>query len=256
MSTAPTRESPVRIIVNGAGGRMGARVCALAIEDRELVLVGALARAGSASLGRSCGGAGAVKVTETLGNVGKNGADVVIDFSSDAGALAALDVAVRVGAALLVGTTALAPSTLDNLRSAGKSIAVLVAPNTSMGVAALAAAVAEAARVLGTAYQCSIVEAHHIAKRDAPSGTALRLAEAARKGGAHLPPEQIVAIRGGDVVGEHTVRFAGPGEYVEFTHRATTRDLFARGALRAARWLVPKPSGWYTMNDVLGLPAR
>lgn len=259
MSTPPARQSPVRIIVNGAPGRMGARVCALAIEDGALVLVGAVARAGSVCAGQpAVPGAHnrAPKITDSTAVSGDLRADVVIDFTNDAGAVSAAELAVRTGAALLVGTTALSPATIDVLRTASKQIAILVAPNTSLGVAALAAAVGEMARVLGPAYQCSIVEAHHGAKKDAPSGTAIRLAEAARAGGAKIPNEQVVSIRGGDVVGEHTVRFAGPGEYIELSHRATTRDLFARGALKTACWLVGKPAGWWTMDDVLGLPAR
>jgi 4-hydroxy-tetrahydrodipicolinate reductase len=259
MSTPQAQQSLVRIIVNGAGGRMGARVCALALEDGALSLVGALARTGSSRIGQACAPsapAAAPKITDSTGISGVSGADVVIDFSSDAGAIAALDVAVRTRAALLVGTTALAPATIERLRNASRSIAVLVAPNTSLGVTALAAVVQDMARTLGPGYQCSIVEAHHIAKKDAPSGTALRLADAARRGGASLPEDQVVSIRGGDVIGEHTIRFAGPGEYLELTHRATTRDLFARGALSASKWLAGKPAGWWNMNDVLGLPAR
>src|SRR6185436_3136290 len=111
-----------------------------------------------------------------------------------------------------------------------------------------------ACRTLGKDYRCSIVEAHHAAKKDAPSGTAIRLAKAARDAGANLPDDQILSIRGGDVIGEHTVRLSGPGEYIELTHRATTRDLFARGALQCAAWLREKPAGWYSVQDVVGLP--
>jgi 4-hydroxy-tetrahydrodipicolinate reductase len=124
-----------------------------------------------------------------------------------------------------------------------------------MGVAVLAAAVRTVAGLLGSEYECSIVEAHHSKKKDAPSGTALRLAKAAREGGSALRDDQILAVRGGDVIGEHTVRFAGSGEYIEMTHRATSRDLFAMGALRAARWIAGRSPGWYTMEDVLGVGA-
>lgn len=237
---------------------MGARLCELAQRDPSFALTGALARAGSAHLGTIAPGspAGArapVIAANTLENQGFS-ADVVIDFSSDEGASAALSVARRAGAALLVGTTALRPQTLEALRSAAADRAVLVAPNTSLGVAVLASLVAQAARALA-GYDASIVEAHHGGKKDAPSGTAKRLAEAARQSGSPLRDDQVLSIRGGDVVGEHTVRFAGPGEYVELTHRATSRDVFVRGALRAARWLHARKPGWWTMEDVLGFGA-
>jgi 4-hydroxy-tetrahydrodipicolinate reductase len=183
-------------------------------------------------------------------------ADVVIDFSSDSGALRALEAAERLGASLLVGTTALTEPTLAALRRGSESRAVLVSANTSLGVAVLAALVREAAAALGTGFAGAIVEAHHSAKKDAPSGTARRLADAARRAGAPLRDDQIVSVRGGDVVGEHTVRFAGPGEYIELTHRATTRDVFAVGALRAAKWLHGREPGWWAMEDVLGLEKR
>jgi 4-hydroxy-tetrahydrodipicolinate reductase len=241
----------------GACGRMGSRLCALASEDARCELVGAVDRAGAPCIGREAAPSSAVRVAENADKIGKNACDVVIDFSSDAGAHASAALAARVGAALLVGTTALGEETRSMLRNeAEKKIPVLVSANTSLGVTALARAVKEMASMLGAGYRCSIVEAHHDQKKDAPSGTALRLAEAARKGGANLPEDQVVAIRGGDVIGEHTVRFAGSGEYIELTHRATSRDLFVRGALRTAAWLQGKPAGWYTMEDVLGIAAR
>jgi 4-hydroxy-tetrahydrodipicolinate reductase len=155
----------------------------------------------------------------------------------------------------LVCTTGLGSDAVETLRAESKARAVLLSPNTSLGIAAVADLVRRCAAML-PGYECSVVEAHHSQKKDAPSGTALRLADAARAGGTGLKPEQIVSIRGGDVVGEHTVRFAGPGEYVELTHRATSRDLFARGALAAAAWLKGRGPGWWTMEDVLGLASR
>jgi 4-hydroxy-tetrahydrodipicolinate reductase len=255
MSTPPTTSSSVRIIVSGAAGRMGARLCALARADPALALVGAIERGGAPSIGEPAA-PGAVKIAESTAFSAGFQAHAVIDFSSDDGAHDASRLARRLRAALLVGTTALSRETLDALRAASADIPVLVAANTSAGVAAAAALTRSAAAILGPAFDCSIVEAHHNAKKDAPSGTALRLADAARDGGARLDTSNIVSIRGGDVVGEHTVRFAAPGEYLEITHRATSRDLFARGALAAAVWLARQKPGWWTMNDVLGLPAR
>jgi 4-hydroxy-tetrahydrodipicolinate reductase len=244
------------IIIHGAAGRMGARLCEIASADPRFALVGAIETAGSSALGSV---AAAPKNMESIVRIASScdaRADVVIDFSSDAGAHAALQLALRSGAALLVGTTALTELTVSLLRDAAKRIPVLLAPNTSLGVSVLARAAADAARALGAAFEVSIVEAHHSKKKDAPSGTALRLARAVTDAGAPVAPEQILAIRGGDVVGEHTVRFAGPGEYIELTHRATSRDVFVHGALRAAQWLRGKPAGWYSIEDVVGLSRK
>ena len=248
------------IIVFGARGRMGSRIAALAENDPAFEIRALVGRDGAHGAVESRGAAmgevaGSTRV-ETAKSIEKNGvfADVVIDFSSDAGALESLAIARRSKGALLIGTTALSTATIDALRRESASIPVLIAPNTSLGVAVLSVLVRDACRMLGADYHASIVEAHHAAKKDAPSGTALRLAQAARDSGHALRDDQILAMRGGDVVGEHTVRLAGPGEYIELTHRATTRDLFARGALRCAAWLKGKPAGWYTMQDVVGLP--
>lgn len=248
-----------RVIVVGAGGRLGSRVCALAHADGAFELSGAVVRPGSAYVGRAAAaehaGRTSVKTADSAGVFGVGSADVVIDAATAAGTMSALEVARRVGCALLVCSTGLGDKTVQALRAESASRAVLLAPNTSLGVTALAD-LARRAAVMLSGYDCSIVEAHHHQKKDAPSGTALRLADAARAGGAGLSREQIVSVRGGDVVGEHTVRFAGPGEYVELTHRATSRDLFARGALTAAAWLGARSAGWWRMEDVLALPAR
>lgn len=234
---------------------MGARLCALALNDPALSLIGAVARDGARTIGSPAAPDG-VRISEIASFPADFRADVVIDFSSDAGALHALALAQRAGAALLIGTTALSAATTEALRRASAKRAVLVASNTSRGVAIAAAIVQNAARLYGPAAEVSIIEAHHRAKKDAPSGTAIRLAAAVTEGGLPVNDDQIVSIRGGDVIGEHTVRFAAEGEYIEITHRATSRDLFARGALDAAKWLAAQPPGWWTMNDVLGLPAR
>jgi 4-hydroxy-tetrahydrodipicolinate reductase len=234
---------------------MGTRLCALAMNDPSLALIGAVARDGSRAI-HTPAAPGAVRIAEIASFPADFRADVVIDFSSDAGAITALSLAQRAGAALLVGTTALSAATLEALRRASTQRAVLVASNTSRGVAVTAAIVQTAARLYGPAADVSIFEAHHRAKKDAPSGTAIRLANAVKDGGLPLSEAQVVSIRGGDVIGEHTVRLAADGEYIEITHRATSRDLFARGALDAAKWLAAQPPGWWTMNDVLGLSAR
>lgn len=242
---------------------MGARLCALAQEDPSFDLVGAVEARGSAAIGTPAGagvgpaarGDRAVRVSDSSGFLRGFRADVVIDFSSEAGTREALAIARACGAALLVGTTALGAEALSALRAASGAGAVLVAANTSLGVGVLASLVTRAAAAL-PGYEVSIVEAHHSGKKDAPSGTAKRLAEAVRAGGGAMRDDQVLAMRGGDVVGEHTVRLAGAGEYVELTHRATSRDVFVRGALSAAAWLHGRAPGWYTMEDVLGIAAQ
>jgi 4-hydroxy-tetrahydrodipicolinate reductase len=197
--------------------------------------------------------------------------DVVVDFSSPAGALDAIAYAASCGAALVSGTTGVDDGYFAALTEASTAIPVLHAANTSLGVWVLRALVEAAARALPASFDVEIVEAHHRRKVDAPSGTALLLEQAARDGraslgaridgrsghvGARVPGEVgMHAVRGGDVVGDHAVMFLGDGERVELAHRATDRRVFARGALQAATWIVGRPAGRYSMNDVLGLAA-
>lgn len=242
------------LCVYGATGRMGSRIVDLALRDPEVRVLGAFVRDGSTAAGREIVADAGMRISlENTANSRHRACGAIIDFSSDEGARWSIAHAAHARCALLVGTTALSEETVRRLKELSTLAPVLIAPNTSLGVAVLSSAVASAAAALGPKYRCSIVEAHHDQKKDAPSGTALRLAEAARRAGAALGDDQILAIRSGDVVGEHTVRFAGPGEYLEFTHRATSRDVFARGAIQAAKWLAGRAPGWYTMNDVLGI---
>lgn len=174
---------------------------------------------------------------------------VFVDFSSAEGAMDAMKLALHHRGALLVGTTALGDAVMAAMRDAARRVPVLMCSNTSLGIAVVAQTISTISLALGSSYDCSIVESHHIAKKDAPSGTAKRLAAAIRESGHTLRDDQVLAMRGGDVIGEHTVRFAGPGEVIEITHRATSRDLFVRGAMRAARWLGEQKPGWYTIED-------
>jgi 4-hydroxy-tetrahydrodipicolinate reductase len=248
------------IIVFGATGRMGARLCALVSSIAGARLVGAIVRASSPRIGQPVRESGDASLRfispQKAEEIPRSAREVIIDFSSDEGACESVSLALARGAALVVGTTALSDAARASLAGSASRIPLLISPNTSAGVAVLADAVKRVARLLGPGYECSIVEAHHSRKKDAPSGTALRLAQAARDGGAVMRDDQVVAIRGGDVIGEHTVRFAGPGEYIELTHRATTRDLFALGALRAAEWIAGRAPGLYTIEDVLGVGER
>jgi 4-hydroxy-tetrahydrodipicolinate reductase len=198
------------------------------------------------------------------------GVDAVIDFSAPAGTEARAAAAADAGAALVVGTTGLGDAQQGALRRAAERIPVVVAPNMSVGVNVALALLREAARLLGPAYHFEIFEMHHEGKVDAPSGTALRMADVvARERGTKLadvarhgrsgavgprPRDEIGihAARGGDVVGDHLAIFAGPGERLEIVHRASSRDTFARGAVRAARWALGHAPGLYDMSDVLG----
>ncbi len=249
---------------------MGLAVARLA-KGEEAQVVGAIASKRSAVLGRDLG---ELAGGDTLGVVvsadvsaGLLGADVVIDFSTSAAVPYLLQAAMRAKVAVVSGTTRLDGTGEKLLDEASKVVPVVWSPNTSVGVQVLAELVAQAIKRLGPGFDVEIVETHHRAKVDAPSGTAMRLAEAARAARADLAPVHgregnagprsdgeigVFAMRGGDVIGDHTVHLLGPGERIELTHRATNRDLFARGALRAARFLVGKPPGRYTMVDVVG----
>lgn len=246
-----TSEARARVIVHGAMGRMGSRICAMLNNTDRAVLVGATderARAREAERIKTPDGSFVdVQIAEDVRAI----ADVVVDFTDETGTREAVELARRIGAALFVGTTGLSREALDALHELARVRAVLVAPNTSLGVAVLAHLSTIAAQSL-VGYHASIVESHHALKRDSPSGTAIRLAKSVRDAGMELPDSGIVATRGGDVVGEHTVRFAGEGEYIELVHRATNRDLFARGAVIGTIWLARQPPGMYRMEDALG----
>ena len=256
------------VAVVGALGRMGERVRAALEAEDSLTLGAALESPGHPRLGEKLEGG------VTLGDdvvAAFAACPVVIDFSLPAPSLACLRVAARTGSAFVTGTTGFEEEQLEEMRNLAKRTPVLHAPNFSLAVNVLAWLVAEATRKLGPGYAAEIVELHHAAKRDAPSGTALRLAEAVatargqsaqdamvleRAGEIGARPEQAIGVqtlRGGDSAGEHSVYFLGGGERLELHHRATSRDHFARGAVRAAAWLVGKPPGFYGVEQALGL---
>jgi 4-hydroxy-tetrahydrodipicolinate reductase len=245
----------VRVAVHGASGRMGQAVVRLAASEGATI-VGAMVSRGSETLGRDAGeaaGAGQVGVEITADTAsGLLGADVVIDFSTPAALPLLLQLAARAKVAVVSGTTRLDATCERLLDETAKVVPVLWAPNTSVGVQVLAELVTLAAQKLGLSFDVEIVEAHHRAKVDAPSGTAERLRRAVTVARAELRPVYgregnagprradeiaVLAIRGGDVIGDHSVHFLGQGERIELSHRATNRDLFARGALAAARYV-------------------
>ena len=256
------------VAVVGALGRMGERVRAALSAEPSLALGAALEVSEHPRIGE--GLEDGVQVSDDA-LAAFAACPVVIDFSVPKASLAHLRVAAQTGIAYVTGTTGFDNEQQAELRSLAKRTPVLHAPNFSLAVNVLAWLVAEAARKLGPDYAAEIVELHHAAKRDAPSGTALRLAEAVAKARGesledHLILERageigarpdsaigIQTLRGGDSAGEHGVYFLGGGERLELHHRASSRDHFARGAVRAAAWLVGRPPGFYAVEQVLGL---
>ncbi|HEY8042032.1 MAG TPA: 4-hydroxy-tetrahydrodipicolinate reductase [Polyangiaceae bacterium] len=258
----------MRLAVIGASGRMGRAVVRLA-REAGVELVCAVA---STEIGRDVGelagiGPTGICVVDGLAALEHARADVAIDFSTPSATVALAPIAAAAGTAMVSGTTGLDEAARAALDRAAARVAVLWEPNMSVGVHVLARLVAEATAALAD-WDVEIVETHHRAKVDAPSGTALRLAEAVQAGRDGSP--QLVhgrqgrpgarpsaeigmhALRGGDVVGDHVVHVLGGGERLELTHRATSRDVFAHGALRAATWIAGKAPGRYTLADVLG----
>lgn len=260
----------VRIAINGAAGRMGRRLVDLISREHGMCVVAALETAGHPDLKKDAGElAGCSRIGLPVSETWADSADVLIDFSSPAGLLARLPEAVKHNCAVLVGTTGLGDHEKTELAHAARHVPVLVAANMSVGVNLLFRLVGEVAASLGPEYDIEIVEAHHRFKKDAPSGTALKLAEEiATATGRSLAKDVsygrhgvsaerhhgeigVHAVRAGDIVGDHTVTFCAMGERIEITHRAHTRDTFVRGAIRAARFLAGKKPGMYGMRDVL-----
>ncbi len=233
--------APVRVLIHGASGRMGQALLRLAAEREDLIIVAAVARlsADTALLGQPFHPLDRIESAPDF--------DVAIDFSLPAGIDAILALCAARGVALVSGTTGLASQQRAILRSASSQIPVLWAANFSLGVAVLEDLVERAAAALH-AWDCDIVESHHIHKLDAPSGTALALGAAAQRKGAE---PRYASLRAGDIVGEHVVQFAGQGERIELIHRATSRDIFARGALHAAVRLAGRAPGNYRLRDLL-----
>jgi 4-hydroxy-tetrahydrodipicolinate reductase len=261
------------LAIFGITGRMGQSLLSALREAPAFALSGAIASPTSARLGQDAAGEGpATGVLITAdSSLGIRGASVALDFGSGGAVAAHADACAAARIPILVGTTGLDAPTRAALERAAKDIAVLVAPNTSVGVSAALELVALAAQRLGPGYDVEIFEVHHRSKRDAPSGTALAMGQAVA-GARGVSLDEVAAfdrsarsavrdpgsigfasLRAGDVVGVHTVMFAAAGEQIEITHRATDRITFARGALRAAQWLLGRPAGLYGMRDVLGV---
>ena len=269
--------APIRLAIKGAAGRMGRRIAVLTSERTDAVVAAAVERADAPFVGKPFSDleptVPAVKITSDLA-AAIAASDVVIDFTVAPSTMADLDTYAKAGKAVVIGTTGFTNAERDQIRAKLAKIPFVLTPNMSIGVNVLFNLVRQAAKALGDDYDVEITEAHHRMKKDAPSGTAVGLAEAAAEElGRKYPGDAVFrqsgligartdreigmqVIRGGDIVGDHTVYFIGMGERVELTHRAHTRDTFARGAIRAALWLAGKPAGAYDMQDVLGFRTK
>lgn len=265
----------VKTIVNGAAGRMGSRIIALIQETDGISLTGAIERKGHQSVGKDAGesamwGKVGISITDNLSKI-IDDSEVVIEFTMPKSTIENLRIASIRKIPFVIGTTGFSNDELEEIKGLTKTIPCVMAPNMSVGVNLVFKTIADIAKILGDDYDIEIVEAHHRFKKDAPSGTAIKMAEViaealnrnlnevgiyARHGiiGERKKREiGIQTVRAGDIVGEHTVIFGGMGERIEVTHRAHTRDNFARGAIRAAKWVVKQKPGLYSMMDVLGL---
>ena len=265
----------IKVAVAGAAGKMGGIIARLVQEADDLELVGASEAPGHKAIGNTVEEIVGLKGVSVLieGEVAKAAKDarVFIDFTAPEASVAAVEACAEISVACVVGTTGLDSAQVERLDKAAQKTAAVFAPNMSLGVNLLKKLVEQTAASLGEDYDIEVVEVHHRMKADAPSGTALMLAKAAaaargmdydsaavygREGKTGARPKKqigVMTLRGGDIVGEHTVLFAGPGERIELTHRAHTRETFARGALRAARWVAEKKTGLFGMADVLGI---
>jgi len=262
----------IEVAVSGAAGRMGRTLVRLIAEADDLRLAAALEAPGHEAVGADAGtlagvGPTGVEVTDAL----PGRTDALVDFSLPDGSVERIEACAEAGIPCVVGTTGFSKGQRARVEAAAGKTAVLAAPNMSVGVNVLFHLGAELARTLGPAYDIEIVEAHHRFKKDAPSGTALKIAEeiagatgrdlatsAVHGRGPDHPPRKegeigIHAVRGGDIVGEHIIYYTAVGERLELKHVAHSRDTFAHGALRAARWVADRGPGLYSMTDVLGL---
>ncbi|HFE38648.1 MAG TPA: 4-hydroxy-tetrahydrodipicolinate reductase [Gammaproteobacteria bacterium] len=265
----------IRVAITGAAGRMGRSLLAACANTEGLTVGAALVRPGSTLLGSTAGDlisrpdikvALVHELDAVLGDF-----DVLIDFTNPETTLQNLEICQRAGKKMVIGTTGFDDKQKQRLKDAAEKIAICFAPNMSVGVNLCLKLLETAAKVLGDEVDIEIIEAHHRHKKDAPSGTALRMGEVVAKalgrdlsscavyGREGLTGERdtktigFETIRAGDIVGEHTVMFAGIGERVEITHKASSRMTFANGSMRAAMWLSDKQNGLYDMQDVLGL---
>ena len=265
----------IKAIVAGADGRMGRRIISMIYKNPDITLTGAFELADHPSVNEDAGlvaglGELGVKIADSVEDVIQQG-DVLIDFTTPQATLENIRMAEAKGIAMVIGTTGITGDAHKEVQTLARKIKCVMAPNMSVGVNVMFKIAGDMARILGRDYDMEILETHHRLKKDAPSGTAMRLAEILaesvgrdlqkvgvyeRKGIIGERPDEEIGIqawRAGDITGEHTLMFGGIGERLELIHRAHNRDNFARGAVRAALWVVNQPEGLYDMQDVLAL---
>ncbi|WP_313084534.1 4-hydroxy-tetrahydrodipicolinate reductase [Pulveribacter sp.] len=273
-AVASSSSAPRRVAVAGASGRMGRMLIEAIAASGDLVLAGALDQPGSPGIGQDAmaflGRTSGVAITSDL-RAGLAGADVLIDFTRPEGTLAHAAACAEAGVQLVIGTTGFSDAQKQQLQAQAQRVAVVLAPNMSVGVNVTLKLLQLAARSLDDSYDIEIIEAHHRHKVDAPSGTALKMGEViAQAQGTQLADRAVyeryghtgerkagsigfATVRGGDIVGDHTVLFAGTGERVEITHKSSSRAGYAQGSLRAVRFLAGQRTGMFDMFDVLNL---
>lgn len=266
----------IKVIVAGIKGRMGGTIARLVNADKKLEFVGGFEHQNHPKIGQDIGeiigiGPIGIKLAANLEEI-INKADVIIDFTYHTASLNHFKIAYQYNKPIVIGTTGFSSKEVDEIMAMADKVKCVLSPNMSIGINVLFKIVPQMATILGTNYDIEITEIHHRMKKDAPSGTAMKLAQLVaqamkqdlekvgiygRKGMiGERPPQEIgiFAIRGGDVAGEHTIYFTGLGDRIEVTHRVSSREAFARGALYAAKWIVAQPNnGIYEMLDVLGL---
>jgi 4-hydroxy-tetrahydrodipicolinate reductase len=264
----------MKIAIAGATGRMGKMLIEAVLNTPDAQLVGALEHTGSTQVGEDAGAFLGKKTGVTITTdiaAALSGAEYLIDFTRPEGTMAHLAIAQKTGSKMIIGTTGLNAEQLDSLKIASKNLAIVFAPNMSVGVNVTFKLLEVAAKMLSEGYDIEVIEAHHRHKVDAPSGTALRMGEVIAEAlGEKLDEVAVFAreghtgerkqgsigfatIRGGDIVGDHTVLFAGEGERIEISHKSSSRQSYAQGSLRAARFLQKQATGLFDMQDVLGL---
>ncbi|MFC1868836.1 4-hydroxy-tetrahydrodipicolinate reductase [Thermodesulfobacteriota bacterium] len=265
----------IKVIVAGAAGRMGQRIISMIRQSQDITLVGAFEHPENPCVNEDAGqtaglGEIGVRIAGSLNEIIDTG-EVVIDFTTPEATLENIRAISSRGLSMVIGTTGITGDTLQEIEALGKEIRCVLAPNMSVGVNVMFRIAAEMASILGKDYDIEILEAHHRLKKDAPSGTAMRLAQILaestgrdlekvavyeRKGITGERSDEEIGIqtwRAGDITGDHTLMFGGIGERLELIHRAHNRDNFARGAVRAAKWIISQPVGIYDMQDVLGI---
>lgn len=235
----------VRIAISGCAGKMGSRIFGLASQDKDLEVVIGLEQKSHPAIGSTIG---EVKVTDDPENI--KTADVLIEFTTPQATIEHLDYALKHKKAMVIGTTGLTEEQASRIKDASKNIPIVFSPNMSIGVNLLFKLVKEAAAKLSKDYEVNIVETHHVHKKDAPSGTAKKLAQIIEDTSGRDVTD-IKSIREGEIIGDHKVTFEGPLDTIELAHSAKTRDIFAKGALEAAKFIVDRPPKLYDMQDIL-----